>query len=76
MSGINFKQIEEKWQKIWEENKIFESEPIKNKPKIFVTFPYPYIDGPLHVGHAFTSLRCEIYSRYKRLKGYNVLFPW
>jgi leucyl-tRNA synthetase len=76
LSGINFKQIEEKWQKIWEENKIFESEPLKNKQKIFVTFPYPYMDGPLHVGHAFTSLRCEIYSRYKRLKGYNVLFPW
>ncbi len=76
MSGINFKQIEEKWQERWAESKIFESEPIKNKPKVFVTFPYPYMDGPLHVGHAFTSLRCEIFARYKRLKGYNVLFPW
>jgi leucyl-tRNA synthetase len=70
------KRIEEKWQKNWETAKIFEADPDKNKKKFFLTFPYPYMNGPLHVGHAFTASRIDAYARFKRMQGYNVLFPW
>jgi len=70
------KRIEEKWQKAWERERIFEADPQKNKPKCFVTFPYPYMNGPLHMGHAFTATRIDVYARFKRMQGYNVLFPW
>jgi len=70
------KQIEEKWQKQWEKSKIFEAEPDPIKKKFFITFPYPYMNGPLHVGHAFTASRIDAYARFKRMQGYNVLFPW
>jgi len=70
------RKIEQKWQKAWENAKIFEAEPDPSKKKFFVTFPYPYINGPLHVGHAFTASRVDAYARLKRMQGYNVLFPW
>jgi len=70
------KQIEQKWQKKWEQAKIFEANPDNKKPKCFVTFPYPYMNGPLHVGHGFTASRVDAYARFKRMQGYNVLFPW
>jgi leucyl-tRNA synthetase len=70
------RKIEEKWQKKWEKAKIFEVDPDPNKKKLFVTFPYPYINGPLTVGHAFTASRIDSYARFKRMQGYNVLFPW
>jgi leucyl-tRNA synthetase len=70
------RQIEEKWQKAWEQAKIFEADPQPDKPKCFVTFPYPYMNGPLHMGHAFTATRVDVYARFKRMQGYNVLFPW
>ena len=70
------KQIEEKWLNNWETAKIFEANPDKAKPKFFLTFPYAYMNGPLHVGHAFTASRVDAYARFKRMQGYNVLFPW
>jgi leucyl-tRNA synthetase len=70
------KQIEEKWQRNWENKKAFEANPDPKKPKFFVTFPYAYMNGPLHVGHAFTASRTDAYARFKRMQGYNVLFPW
>jgi leucyl-tRNA synthetase len=70
------KEIEERWQKTWEEAKIFEADPDPNRKKCFVTFPYPYMNGPLHVGHGFTATRVDAYARFKRMQGYNVLFPW
>jgi leucyl-tRNA synthetase (EC 6.1.1.4) len=70
----SFKQIETKWQKLWEENKIFEANP-NEKKKFFITFPFPYMNGLPHLGGAFTILRVDIMARYKRMKGYNVLFP-
>lgn len=73
---MNFKAVEEKWVRKWEEAKLFEADPIEGKPKIFVTFPFPYMNGPLHIGHAFTSTRCDVYARFKRMQGCNVLFPW
>lgn len=70
------KQIEEKWQKNWESQRLFEANPDPNRKKFFITFPYAYMNGPLHVGHAFTASRVDAYARFKRMQGYNVLFPW
>ncbi len=73
---MDWKTIEKKWQKKWEDAKVYESDPDPKRKKCFVTFPYPYMGGPLHVGHAFSSARLDVYARYMRMKGYNVLFPW
>jgi len=70
------KRIEAKWQQKWEETHVFEADPDAKRKKIFVTFPYPYMNGPLHVGHGFTATRVDAYARFKRMQGYNVLFPW
>jgi leucyl-tRNA synthetase len=72
----SLRQIEKKWRKAWEEAKIFEAEPDQTKKKCMVTFPFPYMNGPLHVGHGFTATRVDAYARFKRMQGYNVLFPW
>ncbi len=71
---MNFEELEQKWIQKWEEAKIFEANPDKRK-KFFVTFPYPYMNGFLHLGHFYTLMRVEALARYKRLKGFNVLFP-
>lgn len=71
---VNFAGIDKKWQKEWEKAKIFEATPDKRK-KFFVNFPYPYVNGYLHLGHAFSSTRVDVAARYKRMNGYNVLFP-
>ena len=71
-----FRQIESKWRKEWEKAKIFEADPDPAREKRFITFPYSYTDGPLHVGHGFTATRVDAYARFKRMQGYNVMFPW
>ncbi len=68
--------IEKKWQARWNEAKIFEAEPNESQEKYFLNFPYPYMNGYMHLGHAYSLLRVEILARYKRMKGYNVLFPF
>lgn len=73
---VNWAEIEEKWLSRWQEAKVFEADPDPSKPKFFVTFPYPYVNGPLHVGHGFTATRADVIARYKRMCGYNALFPW
>jgi leucyl-tRNA synthetase len=70
------KQVEEKWLAKWEAAHIFEADPDPNRQKIMVTFPFPYMNGPLHVGHAFSASRVDAYARFKRMQGYNVLWPW
>ncbi|MFT4326058.1 MAG: leucine--tRNA ligase [Candidatus Woesearchaeota archaeon] len=75
MAELNFTSIEEKWQQKWADAKLFEPEVDQNKQKFFLTFPYPYINGIPHLGHLYTIMRVEAFARYKRLKGYNVLFP-
>jgi len=70
------KQIEQKWQQRWEAAHLFEADPEPNCPKKMVTFPFPYMNGPLHVGHAFSASRVDAYARFKRMQGYNVLWPW
>jgi leucyl-tRNA synthetase len=73
---IDWKQIDKKWQGEWAKAKIFESDPDPKRPKCFVTYPFPYMSGPLHVGNGFTAARIDVYARYMRMRGYNVLYPW
>lgn len=68
------KSIEKKWNRLWEREKVFESNPSKKK-KFFLTIPYPYLNGSPHIGHSFSFFRGDSYARFKRLEGYNVLFP-
>lgn len=67
-------KIEEKWQKKWQKSKLFESNP-SEKEKIFLTVAYPYPSGAMHVGHGRTYTVPDVYARFKRMQGYNVLFP-
>lgn len=71
---MDFWRIEKKWQDKWAQARIFESNP-DNKKKFFITFPYPYVNGAPHVGHAYSSLRTDTYARFKRMRGFNVLYP-
>ncbi|KAF1332319.1 Leucine-trna ligase, partial [Globisporangium splendens] len=68
--------IEHKVLEQWDAAKVFESEPDPSKPKYMVTFPYPYMNGYMHVGHLFSLTKVEFASRYHRLKGENVVFPF
>ncbi len=72
---IDFAKIEKKWQKRWKRDKIFEADPIPKKKKFFLTVPYPYTNGALHIGHGRTYTMGDLIARYKRMQGYNVLFP-
>lgn len=67
-------KIEEKWQRRWQESGLFQSDP-NDKEKMFVTVAYPYPSGAMHVGHGRTYTVPDVYSRFKRMQGYNVLFP-
>ena len=73
---MNVKTLESKWRRKWQKAKIFEAEPTDSKEKYFVNCPYPYMNGYLHLGHAFTYLRADMVSKYQRMKGKNVLFPF
>ena len=72
----DFKKIENKWQKKWESNKIFEVKKDSKKPKFYCLemFPYPSALG-LHMGHAFNYTLGDVYARYKIMNGFNVLHP-
>jgi leucyl-tRNA synthetase len=70
------KEIEAKWRESWESAGIFEADPDLKRQKVMVTFPFPYMNGPLHVGHTFTASRVDAYARFKRMQGFNVLWPW
>jgi len=67
--------VETKWLRRWSEAKLFENSPKPGKPKYFLTVPYPYASGALHVGHARSYTLGDVTARYKRMCGYNVLFP-
>jgi leucyl-tRNA synthetase len=67
-------EIEEKWQRRWAEAGIYGAEP-DNREKFFITIPYPYLNGNLHAGHTRTFTIGDVIARYKRMQGYNVLFP-
>ncbi len=72
----NFNEVEAKWQKFWKEQQTYKTEIDKNKKKFYVLDMFPYPSGAgLHVGHPLGYIASDIYSRFKRQKGFNVLHP-
>ena len=67
--------IESKWQKKWDETKIYKVDENSKKPKWYALTMFPYTSGDLHVGHWFAMAPSDAYARFKRMQGYNVLHP-
>ena len=73
---VDWGKIDKKWQTEWANSRLFDADPEPSRAKCFVTFPFAYMSGPLHVGSGYTAARIDAYARYMRMRGYNVLYPW
>ena len=71
---MDYKEIDRKWQKAWQDAGIFESD-VSSKESYLVTVAFPYVNAPLHIGHVRTYGTADVLARYKRMRGFNVLFP-
>ena len=72
---MDWNKLEEKWQRRWEEAGVFEADPDPDRPKYYLTVAYPYPNSPQHIGHGRTYTLTDVHARYRRMQGYNVLFP-
>ncbi|KYK32188.1 MAG: valine--tRNA ligase [Thermoplasmatales archaeon SG8-52-3] len=75
MAKYDQKELEKKWQKIWQEIKVYHFDFNSNKPTYSIDVPPRYASGPLHAGHAVHYTHIDFAARYKRMKNYNVFFP-
>src|SRR4030042_2868648 len=76
MKIINYTEIEKRWQNKWDEEGIYKSKDFEEKKKYYLLVEFPYPSGlGLHIGHAFTNTIGDIYARFKRMHGFNVMYP-
>ncbi|MEM2874189.1 MAG: valine--tRNA ligase [Candidatus Nanoarchaeia archaeon] len=74
-SKPNFKEIEARWQKFWQDKQIYKFDSRSKKPIYTIDTPPPYLSGPPHMGHVISYTGFEFVARYKRMTGFNVFFP-